>query len=109
MNTKLAWQFGYTGLLVGPTDADESPLEEGVFHLPAYCTFTPPPEDVPVGAWPRWNAKRAEWEFATKPQQAATDDPLAKLQAFLAANPDVAGLLTADGALTQPPAANEPT
>jgi hypothetical protein len=111
MNTKPAWQCDYAGLLIGPTEADESPLEEGVFHLPAYCTFTPPPEDLPNGLWPRWNRIREEWEAAPRAEATSTADesPVSKLQAFLLANPDVAGLLTVDGGMPAPTPANEQT
>lgn len=100
MNTKPAYQFDYAGLLVGVTVADESPLEPGVYHLPARCTLVPPPGDIPAGKWPRWNM--AQWELVTKPepQPAAGEiesDPVAKLRDFLAANPDVAALLTNQG------------
>lgn len=32
-----------TGAYLGETEADESPLEPGVYHIPAYATETPPP------------------------------------------------------------------
>jgi hypothetical protein len=117
MATKQAYQFDSAGLLVGPTEADESPLEENVFLLPAGCTFTPPPDDIPHGKWPCW--RYGEWGFIALPEPepdvepAIGDDedvsPLAKLQTFLLANPDVATLLTAEGALPALTVANEPT
>ena len=90
--TKTAYQYGATGLLHGETVADESPLEPGVFLLPAGCTFTAPPATVPDGKWPRWNG--SNWDLVTRPTPANDNqDPVAKLQAFLSANPDVATLL----------------
>lgn len=40
---KTVYQTDSTGLYVGETEADESPLEPGVFHIPAGCTETAPP------------------------------------------------------------------
>lgn len=87
---KTAYQTDKYGLLVGETIADESPLEPGVYHVPAGATLTPPPVDWPAGKWPRWNGHN--WELVTKPEQPA-DDPVEKLAAFLAQNPDVAALI----------------
>lgn len=90
------YQLDRAGLLQGETVADESPLEPGVFLLPAGCTFTAPPADVPEGKWPRWNG--TAWDFVTKPAPANDNtDPVAKLQDFLAAHPDVAALLEQGG------------
>lgn len=92
-----AYQFDHAGLFVGIAEADESPLEPGVYLLPARCTLVAPPTNIPDDQWPRWNG--AEWQLVTRPQPAAANnnDPVAKLQAFLAANPDVAALLQQGG------------
>lgn len=97
MNTKPAYQYDFSGLFVGETVADESPLEPGVYHIPARCTLEMPPAEWPTDKWPRWNG--AAWDLVTKPTPANDNapDPVAKLQAFLAANPDVAALLNNDG------------
>lgn len=95
MDTKPAYQFDHAGLFAGVTEADESPLEPGVFLLPARCTFAAPPDDVPDDKWPRWNG--SDWELVTRPAPAESENPLAKLQAFLMANPDVAELLNIGG------------
>lgn len=99
MEAKVAYQYDVAGLYQGETEADESPLEPGVFLLPARCTFTPPPEQVPDDRWPRWNG--VAWELARRRKvpdaQAADVDPVEKLRAFLAGNPDVAALLSTDG------------
>lgn len=95
MTTKPAYQFNTAGLLVGETEADESPLEPGVFLLPGGCAFTPPPSEWPDDKWPRWNG--ASWALVNRPAPADTENPLAKLQAFLTANPEVAGLLNLGG------------
>lgn len=93
--SKTAFQYDASGLLLGETIADESPLEPGVYLVPAGCTLTAPPSDVPDGKWPRWNG--TGWELVTKPTPANDNDPVAKLQAFLAANPDVAAILNQGG------------
>jgi hypothetical protein len=92
MTTVTAYQFDAAGFYRGNTTADESPLEPGVFLLPARCTLRPPPADVPDERWPRWNG--ATWVLVNKPVVLATPDPVAKLREFLSANPDVAALLT---------------
>ena len=87
---KVVYQFDLAGRYLGETIADASPLETGVYLLPARTTETaPPPRDTwPDGSWPRWNG--IEWTLTglNKPSTPA-DDPLSKLQRFLAANPDV--------------------
>lgn len=88
-STQPAYQFDLSGHFVGATVADESPLEEGVFLLPAACTFTPPPE-VAEGHIPRWNGHTWDVVPMPPPQQLTAAQ---KLAAFLLANPDVQSLL----------------
>ena len=97
MATKTVYQYDPAGLYMGETEADESPLEPGVFLLPARCTFVAPPADVPEGRWPRWNG--VAWALVRRraAPAAAEADPVEKLRAFLAGNPDVAALLSAGG------------
>jgi hypothetical protein len=97
MTQKTAYQFDGSGLFQGETEADESPLEPGVYLLPAGCTFVAPPKSVPDGKWPRWTG--FNWTFATKPKPAEPkpEDPVVKLRDFLAANPDVAAVLKQGG------------
>lgn len=90
----IAYQFNTAGFYEGPTEADESPLEPGVFLMPARTTLAAPPAEVPDGQWPRWNG--STWALVNKPQPLRVD-PVAKLQAFLVANPDVASLLEQTG------------
>lgn len=93
---KTVFQIDRSGLYVGETTADESPLEEGVYLMPALTVEAAPPTDWPVGKWPRWNG--SGWTLATVvPKPANDNDPVAKLQAFLQANPDVAELLNQGG------------
>jgi hypothetical protein len=84
------FQTDRSGHYVAESIADESPLEPGVFHMPAGCVTTPPP-DCAEGQWPRWNG--AGWDVVTLPRAVKIIDPVAKLQAFLEANPDVAAIL----------------
>lgn len=94
MNTKPVYQYDISGIYVGQTEADESPLEPGVFLIPARCVEMAPPE--PVGdKWPRWNG--AKWELITV-SPANDNQPASavdKLREFLNANPDVAALIGA--------------
>lgn len=99
MNTKPVYQYDISGIYVGQTEADESPLEPGVFLIPARCVEMAPPE--PVGdKWPRWNG--AKWELITvapvNDNQPAS--PVDKLREFLNANPDVAALIGATNEAT---------
>lgn len=86
-------QYDLAGLYQGETIADQSPLEPGVWLLPARCTFVAPPQEIPGDRWPRWNG--VAWDLVNRPRPSAPaeEDPVAKLQAFLSANPDVAALL----------------
>lgn len=94
MSTKTVYQIDNSGLYVGETQADESPLEPGVWLMPAKTVAQPPPSEWPDNKWPRWNGRA--WALANKPTPAANDnDPVAKLTAFLDNNPDVAALLAA--------------
>lgn len=97
MSTTPAYQFDLAGLYLCETVAHESPLEPGVFHVPARCTLTPPPEHVPDDKWPRWNG--SSWDLVIRPKPSTpslhAEDPLSKLQTFLRDNPDVAALINA--------------
>lgn len=86
----IVYQYNQAGMYQSETEADESPLEPGVYLLPARTTLVAPPAEVPEGRWPRWNG--VAWELVNKPH-AAAPDPLAKLTAFLNENPDVAALI----------------
>lgn len=88
----IVYQYDRAGLYQGQTEADESPLEPGVYLMPARTTALPPPASIPEGQWPRFNG--AAWALATQPPAATAPDPVAKLAEFLNANPDVAALLS---------------
>lgn len=87
----IVYQYSIAGLYLGETVADESPLEPGVLLMPARTTAIAPPTEIPEGRWPRWNGHA--WELVNKPADPTALDPVAKLQAFLNENPDVAALL----------------
>ena len=89
--TKTAYQTTPAGLLLGPVEADESPLEPGVYLLPAGAVETPPPDDWPEDKWPRWTG--AAWALVNRPRQPEQPSAAAKLGSFLANNPDVAALI----------------
>ena len=89
-----AYQYNTAGFFEGQTVADESPLEPGVYLMPARTTLTAPPAEIPDGQWPRWNG--SAWALVNKPVPVLVD-PVAKLQAFLAANPDVSLMLEQSG------------
>lgn len=53
------------GVFVGVEAADESPLEEGVYLIPANSTTVAPPE-APLGMQPVWNGN--EWSLQQIPE-----------------------------------------
>jgi hypothetical protein len=53
MTAKTVSQLDAEGYFIGPATADESPLEPGVFHLPAGAADAPPPV-VPEGQRAKW-------------------------------------------------------
>lgn len=94
MTTKTVYQCDASGWYLGQTEAHESPLEPGVFHIPAGCVDVEPP-DADAPARLRWVA--GSW-VQQVPQAAAEQSPVDLLAAFLAANPAVASLVN----VTQP-------
>ena len=90
----IVYQYDHAGLYCCPVKADPSPIEPGEYLIPGRCARIAPPDDVPGDKWPRWNG--AAWELVTRPQP-QVNDAVAKLQAFLAANPDVAEMINNDG------------
>lgn len=82
MGSKTVFQVDRAGMLVGITQADESPLEPGVFHIPAGCVLPQPPAEWPATHWPRWNG--AGWQLVTKPKMPGADGVLARVKSFFA-------------------------
>jgi hypothetical protein len=66
MATKTVFQLDRAGMLLGETEADESPLEPGVWLIPAGCVETAPPAEWPADKWPRWVGRK--WELVTHPR-----------------------------------------
>lgn len=96
MAEKIVYQTDHFGWYVGKSIADESPLEPGVFHIPAGCFEDAPPEGpYEEGLWP----KRVGSGWALKSRVVeAEPTPAEKLAAFLAQNPDVAGMIDGSSA-----------
>ena len=65
-------QLDANGYFVGFTTADESPLEEGVFLIPADCIDTTAPT-VPEGKRAKWNDA---WVFEDIPQPEPEPEPI---------------------------------
>lgn len=65
MNTKTVYQTDKDGWFVSAVDADESPLEEGVFLIPAGCVEVAPPQTVPTGSYPKWDG--TQWVVTAIP------------------------------------------
>lgn len=95
MTTKIVYQYDIAGMFTGETEADESPLEPGVFLIPARCVEVAPPA-YSGDQWPRWNG--ANWEIITvsPANENQPASPVDKLREFLNANPDVAALISAN-------------
>lgn len=92
MKTITVYNFDTAGFYTGSSDADESPMEPGVFLMPQNSTTEKPPK-APEGKRARWTG--AAWKLAT----VKLDDrqvALAKLQDFLNNNPDVAAIVAGD-------------
>lgn len=53
MGSKIVFQTNTLGFFVGVATADESPLEPGIFHIPAGCVEMPPPActDKEIARW----------------------------------------------------------
>ncbi|OMO42142.1 hypothetical protein BWP19_00920 [Stenotrophomonas maltophilia] len=59
MRTKRVWQCDASGNLLGATVAGESPLEPGVFLIPADAVETKPP--YPLSGTQQWRWVRGSW------------------------------------------------
>lgn len=76
MEQKKVYSYdGKTGLYVGETVADESPLEPGVFLIPRHATEQEPPSEIAAGFAAFWRGNI--WSVEAIPEQ---DDDLDGLQ-----------------------------
>ena len=91
MSEKTVYQYNLSGLYVGTTIADESPLEPGVFLIPGGAVEIAPPDQWPEDQWPRWTG--VQWQLISKPQVQQPLSPEQKLADFLNSNPDVMALI----------------
>lgn len=57
MTTTTVYQLDDQGHYVGPTLADESPLEPGVWLIPSGCITQAPPKEI-EGKVRRWDGRR---------------------------------------------------
>ena len=72
MTTKQVSQLDADGYFVGLTAADESPLEPGVYMMPAGAVDAPAP-NIPEGQRAKWNG---EWVFEDIPQPEPEPEPI---------------------------------
>lgn len=91
MTTRTVYQTDRAGLFVCSTEADASPLEDGVWLLPAGAIEAPPPDEWPETHWPRWNGHA--WQLIPRPSTQREPTAAEKLAAFLQAHPDVQSLI----------------
>ncbi|MDF3822336.1 hypothetical protein P3G55_20700 [Leptospira sp. 96542] len=72
MQSKLVPQLDLLGFFVGMSTADESPLEPGVWLIPAGAIDVPAP-DVPEGQRARWQG--GAWAFEPIPVPEPDPEP----------------------------------
>lgn len=71
--TKVVYQTDFNGVYVGPTLADPSPLEPGVWLIPAGCVEVPPPA-VDAGFIAVW--RDGDWQVMRLPsEEVAAENP----------------------------------
>lgn len=73
-----------TGLYLGESEADESPLEPGVFLIPAHATDIAPPDEFPAGSAPFFRGD--VWQIDTAPQIDADEDGQTDIPAGIVAS-----------------------
>jgi hypothetical protein len=74
MAQKTISQLDVNGYFVGPTTADESPLEPGVFLIPFGAVDTAPP-DVPEGQRAQWTGTEFVFEDIPEPEPEPVWEP----------------------------------
>lgn len=74
-NTLKVYQTDFNGVYVGDTEADESPLEPGIFHIPRGCVSEPPPE-FGEGERARWTESGWVTEAIPGPLESPEEEPV---------------------------------
>lgn len=69
---KEVYQTDHEGFFIGITEADESPLEPGVFLIPSGCVEVQPPT-IPKGKAAKWNGSK--WVLVKVPAPVIPDTP----------------------------------
>lgn len=92
MKTKTVWQLDASGYLIGKAVADESPLEPGVYLIPAGAVTTKPPHALT--AKQEWRWLDGAWTAVDARPTPAPAPPELRLAEFLKANPDISALLS---------------
>lgn len=57
MKTQTVYQTNHLGIYVGPIQAEESPLEPGIYLIPGGCVSIAPPTDIPEFKAACWTGK----------------------------------------------------
>lgn len=70
--TKTVYRYDENNCYIGTDRAFESPLEKGVFHIPANCTEIEPPEEK-EGFKIKWNGE--VWEYEEIPKEPEPEQP----------------------------------
>lgn len=86
----IVYQYSNEGFFECITEADESPLEPGVFLIPSKCTEVPIP-DVCLTKDQRFKWNGDSWEVFTFDSDFVA---ISKLKNFLINNPDVMELIS---------------
>lgn len=73
MSFKTVYQLDTNGFYTGPTQAQESPLEPGVFLIPAGCVEKIPPK-CRKGLVPKFNHETGKWEKVDVPTLVQDDN-----------------------------------
>lgn len=74
MNSRIISQLDAEGYYIYPAEADESPLEPGVWLIPAGAIDVPPPE-VPEGLRAKWNPDTSSFLLEVIPEPPQPDPP----------------------------------
>lgn len=73
MKTKQVVQLDHEGYFVGLTNADESPLEKGVWMMPAGTIDVSAPDSIPDNQRAKW--ENNQWTFEEVVEESIQNDP----------------------------------